>query len=74
MKQISHLNEQIRQEIMDIESECEYLGQKMEDVFKEDFHELKEQIVIELIREVKGRPNGYHINNKIAESPLRLNN
>ncbi len=56
LKQISHLNEQIRQEIMDIESECEYLGQKMEDVFKEDFHELKEQIVIELIREVKGRP------------------
>ncbi|KOP83082.1 hypothetical protein ACFFHH_07375 [Cytobacillus solani] len=56
MKQIPHLNEQIRQEIMNIELQCERLGQKLETIFTDDFHELKEQIVIELIREVKGRP------------------
>lgn len=56
MEQISQLNEHIRQEIKDIELECERLGQKLQTVFKEDFHVLKEKIVIELIREVKGRP------------------
>ncbi|WP_102274899.1 hypothetical protein [Cytobacillus massiliigabonensis] len=56
MKQISHLNEQIKQEIINIELECERLGQKLQSANKEDFKELKENIVIELIREVKGRP------------------
>lgn len=56
MKQISHPNEQVRQEIMDIELECERLGQKLQTAYKEDFYDLKEDIVIELIRKVKGRP------------------
>lgn len=56
MKQISHLNEQIRQDIIDIEQECERLGQKLQTAYKEDFYDLKEEIVIELIRKVKGRP------------------
>lgn len=41
---------------MDIELECERLGQKLQTAYKEDFYDLKEDIVIELIRKVKGRP------------------
>lgn len=41
---------------MDIELDCERLGQKLQTAYKEDFYDLKEDIVIELIRKVKGRP------------------
>lgn len=55
MKQIIHLNEQIRQEIISIEAECERLGEKLKEKYKSDFELINERIVIELIREIKGK-------------------
>ena len=55
MKQIIHLNEQIRQEIISIEAECERLGEKLKEKYKNDFEIINERIVIELIREIKGK-------------------
>ncbi|QED48286.1 hypothetical protein [Cytobacillus dafuensis] len=56
MKLIVHLNDQIREEVANIEAECELLGNKLKQIFKEDFHRINEIVVIELIREKKGKP------------------
>ncbi|MEH7124818.1 hypothetical protein V7127_16455 [Bacillus sp. JJ1773] len=55
MKQIVHLNEQIRQEVARIEEQCENLGRKLQGKYEDDFRILSESLMIELIREKKGK-------------------
>ncbi|MBS4190885.1 hypothetical protein KHA94_11895 [Bacillus sp. FJAT-49705] len=56
MKQIVHLNDQIRNEVTSIEAECELLGNRLKQIYKDDFLRINELVVIELIREKKGKP------------------
>jgi hypothetical protein len=56
LKQIVHLNDQMKKEITHIEEQCERLGEKLQKFYQDDFNRINERIVIELIREIKGKP------------------
>lgn len=56
MKRIVHLNEQIKLEIAMFENQCEDLGKMLQGRYENDFHKLTETLIIELIREKRGRP------------------
>ncbi|WNS73876.1 hypothetical protein RRV45_13205 [Bacillus sp. DTU_2020_1000418_1_SI_GHA_SEK_038] len=55
MKQIVHLNEQIRQEVATVENECEELGKILQGKYENNFSMLTEKLIIELLREKKGK-------------------
>lgn len=45
----------MKQEIVRIEAECERIGKELQQIYQKDFHALNEMLVIELIREKKGK-------------------
>ncbi|MCS0790401.1 hypothetical protein [Cytobacillus pseudoceanisediminis] len=55
MKQIVELNEQTRNQISDIEQKCEKLAEKLLNNYKTDFQTGGENLVVDLIRTIKGR-------------------
>jgi len=55
LKQIVHLNEQIRHEVASFENQCEELGKMLQGKYEGDFQMLTETFMIELIREKKGK-------------------
>ncbi|WP_066299546.1 hypothetical protein [Bacillus sp. FJAT-29937] len=55
MKQIVHLNEQIKQEVARIEEQCENVGSMLQGKYEGDFRILSESLMIELVREKKGK-------------------
>ncbi|UOE54062.1 hypothetical protein LIT38_18450 [Bacillus sp. CMF12] len=55
MKQIVELNEQTRNQISDIEQNCEKLAEKLLNNYKTDFQTGGENLVVDLIRTIKGR-------------------
>ncbi|MBY0124545.1 hypothetical protein [Bacillus sp. S/N-304-OC-R1] len=56
MKQIVHLNEQIKDEVASIEVKCMEIGRKLQNMYENDFRSLGETFIIELVRERKGKP------------------
>ncbi|MDM5229569.1 hypothetical protein QUF73_25985 [Cytobacillus sp. NJ13] len=55
MKQIVELNEQTRNQISDIEQKCEKLAEKLLNNYKSVFQTGGENLVVDLIRTIKGR-------------------
>ncbi|MCM3401688.1 MULTISPECIES: hypothetical protein [Cytobacillus] len=55
MKQIVELNEQTRNQISAIEQKCEKLAEKLLNNYKTDFQTGGENLVVDLIRTIKGR-------------------
>ncbi|UII54460.1 hypothetical protein LS684_12320 [Cytobacillus spongiae] len=55
MKQYVQFNEQLKQEIHAFEEACENLGKRVEEKYQEPFHLYHEKLLIELIREKKGK-------------------
>jgi hypothetical protein len=55
LKQIVELNEQTRNQISDIEQKCEKLAEKLLNNYKTDFQTGGENLVVDLIRTIKGR-------------------
>ncbi|RBP87064.1 hypothetical protein DFO70_12265 [Cytobacillus firmus] len=55
MKQIVELNEQTRNQISVIEQKCEKLAEKLLNNYKTDFQTGGENLVVDLIRTIKGR-------------------
>lgn len=55
MKQIVELNEQTRNQISDIEQKCEKLAEKLLNNYKTDFQTGGGNLVVDLIRTIKGR-------------------
>lgn len=55
MKQIVELNVQTRNQISDIEQKCEKLAEKLLNNYKTDFQTGGENLVVDLIRTIKGR-------------------
>ncbi|MBX9972657.1 hypothetical protein [Cytobacillus firmus] len=55
MKQIVELNEQTRNQISDIEQKCEKLAEKLINNYKSVFQTGGENLVVDLIRTIKGR-------------------
>ena len=56
MKQIVHLNEQTKHEIVKMEHKCEKIGKRLSKRHEKAFLTLGETIIIEFIREKKGKP------------------
>jgi len=55
LKQIVELNEQTRNQISAIEQKCEKLAEKLLNNYKTDFQTGGENLVVDLIRTIKGR-------------------
>lgn len=56
MKQIVHLNDQVKRDVIQFERNCDEIGKKLQTAYSTDFFQLGETLIIELIREKKGKP------------------
>ncbi|GLB61151.1 hypothetical protein [Cytobacillus sp. NCCP-133] len=55
MKQIVELHEETRKKISFLEEECQKLAEKLQNKYKQDFEPVYEQLVVDLIRTIKGK-------------------
>lgn len=56
MRQIVHLTEQLKLEVGKFEEKCAETGRKLQKMYENEFGGLGETLIIELIREIKGKP------------------